>query len=58
MTPEHMISVAEAARRAGVHPRTMRRWVAEGKITGYRIGPRLLRVNPADVAHLLTPVGE
>jgi excisionase family DNA binding protein len=58
MTPEQTISVAEAARRAGVHPRTMRRWVSEGTITGYRIGPRLLRVSTADVDKLLAPVAE
>lgn len=54
MTPEPMITIADAARRAGVHPRTMRRWIAEGTIAGYRVGPRLLRVRAADIAQLLT----
>ncbi|NTY57946.1 helix-turn-helix domain-containing protein [Mycolicibacterium sphagni] len=58
MTPEHTISVAEAARRAGVQPRTMRRWVTDGIITGYRIGPRLLRVSAVAVDELFAPVTE
>ncbi|MBO0677193.1 helix-turn-helix domain-containing protein [Mycolicibacterium sp. S2-37] len=56
MTPEQTMSVAEAASRAGVHPRTMRRWVAEGIINGYRLGPRMLRISAADVDELLAPV--
>lgn len=56
MTPEQTVSVAEAVCRAGVHPRTMRRWVADGIITGYPLGPRMLRVNAAEVDNLLAPV--
>ena len=58
MTPEQTVSTAEVAHRTGVHPRTVRRWIAEGTITGYRIGPRLLRVSAAEVDDLLTTVAK
>ena len=39
-----LISLAEAATYYGVSTKTVRRWIADGRIEGYRVGPRLLRV--------------
>jgi excisionase family DNA binding protein len=50
------ISLADAARRLSVSPRTIRRLIVDGNLPGYRIGgPRgwLLRVELADVDALL-----
>jgi len=33
----------QAAQHIGVHPNTIDRWRAEGRITGYRAGERLVR---------------
>lgn len=52
-----LISVQEAANRCHVHYRTMRRWLAEGRINGVRVGPRLIKVNPRDLVNLVSPVG-
>ncbi|MGV0778908.1 excisionase family DNA-binding protein [Mycolicibacterium elephantis] len=52
-----LISIASAAKYANVHARTIRRWLAAGHLTGYRVGPRLLRVNADELARLLQPVG-
>lgn len=41
----HLIPLAEAAKRLGVDPVTLRRWGAQGRIHLYRIGPRFLRVD-------------
>jgi len=49
-------TLADAAARHGVHPRTIRRRIAEGQLTGYRFGPHLLRVDPDEVDALLRPV--
>ena len=46
-------SIAEAAEHLGVNPRTIRRWIASGALTGYRAGPRLIRVDLAEVDALL-----
>lgn len=39
-----LASTERAAERYDVHPRTIRRHIAEGTITGYRVG-RLLKVD-------------
>jgi excisionase family DNA binding protein len=45
-TSRHLASIEDAAERYGVHPRTLRRRIADGTITGYRIaGGRLIRVD-------------
>jgi excisionase family DNA binding protein len=41
--------LTEAAERYGVHPRTIRRYIATGRITGHRFGPRLIMVDPDEV---------
>ncbi len=40
-----LVSLAEAAEQAGCNPKTIRRRVADGSLTGYRMGPRLIRVD-------------
>jgi excisionase family DNA binding protein len=40
MDPEDSLSVAEAARRVGVNPETMRLWIVEGKLAAFRNSPR------------------
>lgn len=47
---------AQVGPQFGISARTIRRWVAEGKLTGYRIGTRILVVDPDQVAALLRPV--
>jgi excisionase family DNA binding protein len=40
-----MVSIAAAAEHYGVSRQTVRRWIARGKITAYRVEPRLIRVD-------------
>ena len=49
-------SLDAAAERLSVDPRTIRRMIARGEITGYRIGTKALRVDPAEVDAALHPV--
>ena len=49
-------SLADAAERTGVSTRTLRRLIAAGALTAYRLGPRILRVDSADVDRLLVRV--
>ncbi len=49
-------SLAEAAHRTQVSTRTLRRWIAQGRLEAYRAGPRLLRVDPAAVDAVMMPV--
>ena len=54
--PARPASIAVAAQQHGVHPRTIRRRIADGSLTGYRFGPHLLRVDLDEVDRLLRPV--
>ena len=50
-----LVSIDEAAEIICCHPRTIRRWVNQGWLTGYRFGPRILRVDRAELAPDQTP---
>lgn len=50
------ISVQEAAHRTGVHVDTIRRYISQGRLTGYRLGKRLIRVDQAELDALMTPI--
>jgi excisionase family DNA binding protein len=52
-----LTSIAVAADEYGVCTKTIRRWIAAGRITGYRVGPRLIRVDLDEVAAILRPIG-
>jgi excisionase family DNA binding protein len=54
---QRLESVQGAAGVAGVHPKTIRRWISDGRITGYRMGPRLIKVDLDELADMLTPIG-
>jgi excisionase family DNA binding protein len=54
--PTNLETIAAAAARYGLSPRTIRRRIAEGALVGYRFGPRLIRVNVAEVDALLRPI--
>jgi excisionase family DNA binding protein len=47
------VSIATVADQLGVSTRTVRRYVASGRLTAYRVGPRLLRVDADQAAEQL-----
>lgn len=49
-------TLQSAADRLAVDTRTVRRWIASGRLKAYRTGPRLLRVDIEEVDRLLQPV--
>lgn len=50
-------SIADAAEYLGVTPRTIRQMIADGRLTGYRNGPRLIRVDLNEVDAAMEPFG-
>ena len=50
------LSIADAASLLNVNPRTVRRRIADGSLTGFRVGPSLIRLDPAEVEALLRPI--
>lgn len=51
-----LASLADAAEYAAVHPRTLRRRIASGELTGYRLGGRVIRVDLDELDALLRPI--
>jgi excisionase family DNA binding protein len=43
------MSVAEAADYHCCSERTIRRAIRDGRLRAYRVGPRLIRIDPADL---------
>jgi excisionase family DNA binding protein len=50
------VSLAAAAAYADVSVRTVRRYIAGGRLTGYRVGPRLIRVDLKELEDLARPI--
>ena len=52
-----MLTVPEAARRAGRNPETIRRWIREGKLRARKVGTQHV-LEEADLADVLKTSGE
>lgn len=48
-------SIDDAAAYVGLNPRTIRRWIAAGRLPGYRLG-RLVRVDLNELDALAAPI--
>jgi len=51
-----LVSIQHAASYADVHPITLRRWIAAGRVPAYRAGPRLLKVDLNELDAMLRPI--
>lgn len=51
--PRQLVSLAEASKLFDVSPKTLRRRIADGSLTGYRLGPRLIKVDLEEVDAIL-----
>jgi excisionase family DNA binding protein len=51
-TRRERVSIAAAAEHLGVSERSIRRWIAEGLLPAYRVGPTLIRLDLDDVDKL------
>jgi excisionase family DNA binding protein len=55
--PRQFVSVKQAAEYIGVTTRTIRTMIADGRLTGYKSGQRLVRVDLAELDASLRPYG-
>lgn len=46
-------SISDAAEYANISTKTVRRYIADGRLIGYRVGPRLVRVDLDDLYALM-----
>lgn len=56
VTTRRLIGINEAAELVGVNEKSIRRYIADGDLPGFRLGKRLLRVREEGVLALLVPV--
>ncbi|MCG7593729.1 AlpA family transcriptional regulator [Mycobacterium sp. PSTR-4-N] len=56
-TGRRYASLKDAAEYVGVTTRTIRTWISEGLITGYRINQRLVRVDLNELDQAMEPFG-
>ena len=52
---DDLLTKAEAAKLLRVSPVTISRWLKQGRLPAYRLGPRAVRIRRADVQALLRP---
>lgn len=50
-------TIKQAAEYLAVDPKTIRRYIAAGRLRAYRVGPRLIRVDRDSLIALAQPVG-
>jgi excisionase family DNA binding protein len=54
--PRRLASLATAAEYADVSTRTLRRYISQGRLSGYRVGPRLVKVDLTELEALARPI--
>jgi excisionase family DNA binding protein len=50
-------SIRQAAHYHGVDQKTIRRWIAQGRLSAHRVGPRLIRLERDEVLGLGRRIG-
>jgi excisionase family DNA binding protein len=50
-------TVKQASQITGLSPNTLRKYVAEGKLTAYKVGDRLVKYDPSDLDKLVQKIG-
>lgn len=50
------VSLEAVAEQLDVTVNTVRNWIKSGRLTGYRVGPRVVRVDAAQIEQLIQPM--
>lgn len=51
--PPELLTVNEAAELIRVHPRTITRFIEDGRLPGYQIGNKIIRIRRCDLETML-----
>ena len=51
-----LVSIPRAAEHLGISEKSVRRYISQGRLTGYRLGKRLIRVDLAEVDSALRQI--
>lgn len=50
------LTIRDAAELSRVSEKSIRRYIAQGRLSAARLGPKLIRIDPASLASLSTPL--
>jgi excisionase family DNA binding protein len=53
-----LLTLTEAATLLKVSVVTLRRWIKQGRLPAYHVGPRKVRIRRSDLAHAFTPTSQ
>lgn len=56
-TPRGYLGIPEAAAYLGVDHKTIRRLISSGRLPGFRLGNRIIKIRISDLDAALTPIG-
>ena len=51
-----LLTIAEAARLIRVSPVTVQRWLRQGRLRAFHVGPKAVRIRRDDLAQVVTPL--
>jgi excisionase family DNA binding protein len=52
----NLVTIDDAARQLGLNHRTIRRYIAAGRLRAHRVGGKLIRIDQADLDALIRPI--
>lgn len=55
-TETDLLTISEAAKLLKISTVTIHRWLKQGRLPAYQVGPRYIRIRRQDLAKVLTPV--
>jgi excisionase family DNA binding protein len=55
-TDSELLTISEAAKLLRISTITLHRWLKQGRLPAYRIGPKAMRIRRADLERVLVPV--
>lgn len=50
---DQYVRIGEAAKYLGVSTKTVRNWISSGRVPGYRVGGRIIRIKKSELDRLI-----
>lgn len=51
-----LLTLADASAYVGLDEKTLRRYVSQGRLRAFRVGPRAIRIDAAELEALIRPI--